>query len=778
MPSLPTLAVQRVPSSYDAKEQKKLIGEGIRDKDIGKIKSIDDSAFVHADDTQCIDMILILLNQGWVGPRDENAMYSIWKSRGRAVIALASKYAYVWNMCLQRGVTTIWDIPDLTPVKHEFKQAVSTKARSYLDINKKTVETERKRYGLDSPSTAPTSDQGRAREDLMVAAGTIKKAKAAVAALDGMPIGFDGPVNRDPRGRSEKCVGPFDPANPPALESGSICRPASPSQNLPTWNETKKNYDRVQAIVDHFAKLYPALVALRDDTQLDAVAKLGVSSELPAEQLSAMNVIDQALANTKDNIDQTYPLLTDAKVEFALELQPIHQQLFREDPNWKEPFRKLIAERAIEEHNNVQFWNTMGVAAAGMALIVVAEITTGGLATFFLAAAAAGSSAQAAASWDKYLTLKAASESHLSEETNLVRRDQVSAQLIEATLDTVMAFLDVYSAVRGGATALAKSQAAEARFGELLGKEARVVAAQAKSAKVELAAGHEIVTTERGIERCSTEPCPLIGAFWENTLERNPQVRLRLDDAAAKARTDPVYAVRNAASADMSLQSITEFELEQWAATLPQMVTRERAKFTDLKRLPEHRADLANKPLTPADIDTINRNIAEMKADGRLPQHYVYTPPSAPGAVIPRDVYTRASEIIGTRLSDDSAVAACWRAAAEHALKGEKLTADNYAPVYKSAQKKFWELIGADEHAAAKKFFTDRGFIVNGKRSAYLNVEGLHSQEISVGLDHMLPKASDDNWVHALNPEQLQTLIQADNTKLSHLEKSNPSLRR
>ena len=42
----------------------------------------------------------------------------------------------------------------------------------------------------------------------------------------------------------------------------------------------------------------------------------------------------------------------------------------------------------------------------------------------------------------------------------------------------------------------------------------------------------------------------------------------------------------------------------------------------------------------------------------------------------------------------------------------------------------------------------------------------------------MLPKATGDNFAHALDAEHLQFLMQADNTKLSHLEKGNPSLRR
>jgi hypothetical protein len=172
--------LQRVPAAYDADEQRKLIEEGIRDKDIGKIKDVEPIAYALASDSQAIDMILILLNQGWVGPRDELAIYNIWNSRGKGVIDLASKYTAIWNMCLDRGVDTIWNIPDLIPVKAAFKQAVASRARGYLDDNKKTIEAEIKRYGLDNMGAAPTSEQGQEREKMLQAAVIIKKAKDAI----------------------------------------------------------------------------------------------------------------------------------------------------------------------------------------------------------------------------------------------------------------------------------------------------------------------------------------------------------------------------------------------------------------------------------------------------------------------------------------------------------------------------------------------------------------------------------------------------------------------
>ena len=767
--------VQRTPSDYDPADQRKLIEDGIRDKDIGKIKSVEENAYQLASDSQAIDMILILLNQGWVGPRDELSIYQIWNSRGKGVVDLASKYTFVWNMCLDRGVDTLWSIPDLAPIKTEFKQVVAARARGFLDDNKKTVEAELKRYGLDDMGGAPAPEKAQEREKMMAAAVAVKKAKDAIEQMDHMLVGYNHVVGTPEDNKTEQCAAMFNPAVPPPLP-GHVPVPAEEGAVLPSWDETRKNYERAHSLVDHYTRLYPALVALREDTDLNDVAKGAVSSEEPAENLMAMQVLRKALGDTESNIDKTYGLVNDPKGEFALELQPIHEQLFTSDAAWRDPFRQMVARDAIKEHGDVEFWKTMGVAAVGMALFVVAEFATGGLATFFFAAAAAGSIAQAAASWDKYFTLEAAANTNMSPETSLISRDQASDQLLTAALDTVMAFVDGYAAATGGAEALAKVNEAEAKLAGVAGKEAVAVSDEMKAARVEVGGGHEVGVTGRGIERCSPTPCPVIVDFWENSLERHPDLKARLDRDAQMARTDPVWAARDASSTDRALQNITELEVEQWAAGIPAEAAADTPKFTDLKRLPEERADIANRPLTPEQLKVVQSNVEEMKAAGRLPEGYEFKSPSIPGALIAPGVAQKAMEVIGTKITDNPAVAACWKDAADSALANQALTADNYEKLYKSAQGRFWNRVGNDP--TAKAYFVEHGFTVDGKGAAYLDVEGVSRQEVSLGLDHTFPKATGDNYKYALDGDKLQFLMQADNTKLSHLETKDPTLRR
>jgi hypothetical protein len=764
--------LQRVPTSYDPVEQKKLIEEGIRDKDIGKIKDVEENAYSLASDDQAIDMVMIILDQGWVGPRDENAIYHIWNSRGKGVIDLASKFTYVWNMCLQRGVDTLWDIPDLAPIKDDFTSQVATRARNYLDDNKKVVNGELNRYGLDDMSASPSATQAQEREALMQAGVAVNKARNAIKTMDSMLIGYQHTTGTPADNKTELCTAMFNPEMPPPLP-GHLPVPAEPGAVLPTWDDTHKNYERAHAVIDHYTGIYPALVALREDTDLQAFAAGAMSSEAPNEQLEAMKVMGKALHDTSANIDKTYPLLT-GKAEFALELQPIHEQIFLSEADWKDPFKQLVARRAIEEHGNVEFWNTMGLAAVGLALFVVAELSTGGLATFFFAAAAGTSIAQAASSWDKYFTEKAASETHMSKETALISSDQASAQFVTAALDTVMAFMDAYGAGKGAADALEAAAKAEARLAEAAGKEAQAVAERT----VEVAPGHDVVAGERGFTRCSPS-CPLFEDFWGYELADRSGIKVRVQGLSS----DKAKAMEQLAEIDHELQSITANEIDDFLDGLEDTALHGKPRLSKLKLDPKYRLDIANTPLTDAQRAQIDQTIAEMKADGRLPADYVHRPPDIPGALIDRDTARLAASVSGVKISDVAPVEECWKESVEVVLRNEELTADNYDRLYNNARSNFWRRVGTDGSAA--EWFKDKGFVLDGSSAPTLRIDapdGVNltawKQQMSLALDHMMPKASGDNWAHALDGDQIQFLFSADNTKLAALEKAFSDLRR
>jgi hypothetical protein len=250
---------------------------------------------------------------------------------------------------------------------------------------------------------------------------------------------------------------------------------------------------------------------------------------------------------------------------------------------------------------------------------------------------------------------------------------------------------------------------------------------------------------------------------WRRSIER----------MADRRRSDPVWLAKDPAS----VQNVTSRELDMWADSFERQGLSEHPNFTEMKRHPKNRADIANTTPAPDKMARIEKEVAERKADGRLPHDFEYRPPAIPGAVVSHELVAKAMPVIGMKVSEHPAVAAAWQEAADFARAGRELTKENYEELYKTAAAKFWRIVGK-KGSEARAFFERHGFKLDGKTSAHLPIEGLDRQEISLGLDHTFPKATGDNYRHALDGDKLEFLMQADNTKLSHLEKKMPDLRR
>ena len=106
----------REPGTAEAPQANASISQAIADRDIGAIKAIDD--FTPASDPQRFELIAILLDQFWVGPRDEAALERIWASFGDRTPAMMATHARVWWDCVDRGAElprwTRWDNLNLT----------------------------------------------------------------------------------------------------------------------------------------------------------------------------------------------------------------------------------------------------------------------------------------------------------------------------------------------------------------------------------------------------------------------------------------------------------------------------------------------------------------------------------------------------------------------------------------------------------------------------------------------------------------------------------------
>ena len=166
------LAIQRdedKKEDFDT-EQRRLIRDA---KTVGDVKDINAQAFHLASDDDRYRLIGILLNQGWVGPRDEYYLEHIWGSFGKNLPDAARKGLVLWNQCVERGAD-LWDLAELGPMKDNFKADVAAKTRGYLVKNREFVQKEQKTLGLDKAQTPPTVDQYKALADLKEAGSKLR----------------------------------------------------------------------------------------------------------------------------------------------------------------------------------------------------------------------------------------------------------------------------------------------------------------------------------------------------------------------------------------------------------------------------------------------------------------------------------------------------------------------------------------------------------------------------------------------------------------------------
>jgi hypothetical protein len=224
------------------------------------------------------------------------------------------------------------------------------------------------------------------------------------------------------------------------------------------------------------------------------------------------------------------------------------------------------------------------------------------------------------------------------------------------------------------------------------------------------------------------------------------------------------------------IRSISDEEIDKLIDAIEDQATTDPVKPSELSRPPSLRLDLANAPLTAEQQARLEQRLAQLKAEGKLSAEFIYVPPSAAGFAISANDASRAGAVIGLTLDEVPEIAECWNKAVDRATHGQALTRENYEDFYKATQKAFWQIVA--DNADTRQYFEDMGFVVEKGRAPYLDIQGMALQETALGLDHTKPKAGGDNYRFALDPKTIQILFQADNTKLSHIEKKHVDLQR
>lgn len=447
-----TKDVAHIPTaSENVAEDENGIEQAIANKDVSAIKSFSLETFKTASMDQRYKMIQIVLGQRWVGPYDEEAVERIWKSFGKDIPEAADANIPLWEESIQHGAE-LDDFSVVEAAKSAFEKDVKKAAYDFLTKNRNYVWTEMGKLGIPGTSAGVDFESPEYFEEIKAAATEVARAQLAERELRGTQVGYTYECHDVPRTaggfKCKKVPAFFNPKFRPSLGPR---RDESPP--LPAWDEVKKHYDRVTAIISAFSSRYPVIYALVREGKAEKLADAQNSEEAKA-------VIGKVLNNLLDNIEATMPKIYNDDLDYR-DLKPIHDQLFRGKEmgsgiSWNEPFYKWAAKDLLEDYEAKEFWISLGLGTLAAAAFVVAELVTFGTATYFIAVGVGiGAGAlQAGMSWEKLNDLATAADTNLSDEMSLIYSSQVKGGLISAILDTAFLFLDVYGiATRGFARA-------------------------------------------------------------------------------------------------------------------------------------------------------------------------------------------------------------------------------------------------------------------------------------------------------------------------------------
>jgi hypothetical protein len=479
------------------------IDAALKSKKPSDVKAIED--FSPATLEEKLQLITILLQQGWVGPFDEWALEDIWRSFGDNVLQMGAAHFDVWKQCVDRGAE-LEKLPAVVEAQKKFLTDVETIARYYLHTNQDYIEKETERLGLQQCGVSPQQD--RELQEMQQAARILLTAQEQQAQLRQITVGYD--VVEGEEGFSYLVPVGFDPMHKPDMterpQPGEAVVGEAHTPPVP-WEEVNKQYQKTVALITALTSRYPALFALAgQDRQADLRS---VAQESPEQ---ARAVISQVLQGVSQKITETIPKI--GREIDSRDLISIHQQLYNgmEPPSgtsglpWNNPIYKWVAQEAIGDYQAKEFWTNLGLTAAAAIALIGAEIATGGLATFFLAAGVGIGLFQAEQSWEKYLNLAQASQATITPETSLILEGQVTGALTDAILNTVNAFIMAYGPLAKGTEAA--SQAAKiatesepAVLAQATLREADTAIAEANQAKQALAGAGEMELAATRVEQ-------------------------------------------------------------------------------------------------------------------------------------------------------------------------------------------------------------------------------------------------------------------------------------
>jgi len=426
----------------------------------------------------------------------EAAVTTVWLSWGRGddLARVITNQPALWKKALGECDALVNAFrADIDAFGSDIMQA----ARLYLGKNREITQAEGANVGLDLGGGKKTSPEQAEKylDELRKAAKVVGQIQAVMQQLKLVPVGYAATaelqralsadatsdaeaykaITKPPPEKLRKFGTPamFDPSNRPGYPPTGQDTP-----EMAAWDEVAGHHQSLAALVAGYSRAYPAIHA--------AVAR-GSIGDLANSTDTAKSraVIEDTLKQTLKAIADSEKMLGNGITHY--DLVPIQDQLFsntlaepaKASREWQKPLYSALGRDHLDKQKARAFWTDLGLGMAS-AFALIAAPFTGGLTAAVLIGAGMGIGAgMAAASWDKYLSLRPLENAAIKDELSLIQPGAVDAALLEATIATVFVFLDAKGVGKGMKQAAAVNRAQ--LLAELHGSiEAQEAAAQAR----------------------------------------------------------------------------------------------------------------------------------------------------------------------------------------------------------------------------------------------------------------------------------------------------------
>ena len=284
---------------------------------------------------------------------------------------------------------------------------------------------------------------------------------------------------------------------------------------------------------------------------------------------------------------------------------------------------------------------------------------------------------------------------------------------------------------------------------------------------------HQLTVTENGrIIRCS-DFCTDLRLKYGEVLGHDPELNAKMTDLEKRAQLAAKSGNKEEAAAIANEANGLESQLKQ---------------AEDLRK---HLFGMSDDEINDA-VDTMgSEDVTGGKKSGykiegtKIPKRQrrlidvtdIMTPEEIASAGGYKKAMERINGVMGKKISDIPELEQHWNKAREEVLKGKNPSdydREKVIDMYKDAQRKFWQNVRKDPKAV--EFLKRHGFVFEGEGGAALAELGpkgqlktdrgvITNQERRISLDHIEEKAQKENWLKALDADNLELMFQNANSQ-------------